>query len=98
LLKLVRYQDCIDACIQGLELLQREEDILKDELKQSDGQEETRRQIKCKFLARLGTCYCSIGTVKKGLEQYEKAVTLDPGNESLLRDFENLKTISIQAK
>jgi hypothetical protein len=77
--------------MQGLELIQREEDIIKDELKHDDGQSETRMKLKCKLLARLGTCYCNLGTMDKGLEKYQEACELDPQNVLLQKDLEALK-------
>ena len=73
-------------------MIQREEDILKDELKQQDdGHSHTRMKLKCKMLARLGTCYCTMGTMDKGLEKYEEACRLDPDNELLLQDLASVK-------
>jgi tetratricopeptide (TPR) repeat protein len=91
-LKLENFDMCVQDCLAGLELIQREEDIIKDELKQDDGQNETRRQLKCKLLVRLGTCYCQMGTMDQGLQHYEKAVALDPQNESLAQDLNALRS------
>ncbi len=86
-------QKCIDDCSLGLNIIDREEQVLKDEIKQDDGLGDTRRKFKTKFLARRGAAYANyLKQTTLGVQDYEKALGLDPSNEGLITDLESLKS------
>ncbi|KAI8898726.1 hypothetical protein BC833DRAFT_620069 [Globomyces pollinis-pini] len=101
-LKQGEYENCINDCTLAIEMIDMEETIIKDEIKQDDGRSDNRRQVKIKLLIRRGTARIQIvkqqdsinqSELKKGLFDYETALVLDPSNEELKGDLEGLKLL-----
>ncbi|KAJ3276207.1 Dynein assembly factor 4, axonemal [Terramyces sp. JEL0728] len=90
-------ENCIKDCTRALELVEREETILKDELKNDDGLSNSRLAIKAKLYARRGSAY-SVSDLKKGLEDYEYALKMDPENENILQDVSQLRSVVNKAQ
>jgi hypothetical protein len=85
----------LDDCSRGLEILDREEEILK-EMDKDDGNGTSRIKLRVKMLIRRGVCKVELmGNVEEGLKDYEKALELEPGNEELIRDVKMLKDIVV---
>ena len=82
---------CIEDCTKGLGLIEAEEDILKKEFKNDDGDDAMRKNFKLKFLIRRGTAYSHLQEKSKALQDYDLAICLDPSNESLRQDVELLQ-------
>ncbi|KAJ3324462.1 Dynein assembly factor 4, axonemal [Boothiomyces sp. JEL0866] len=79
-------ENCIKDCTRALELVEREETIIKDELKKDDGLANERLSIKVKLYARRGSAH-SASDLKKGLGDYELALKIDPGNSKIQEDI-----------
>ncbi|KAJ3304171.1 Dynein assembly factor 4, axonemal [Kappamyces sp. JEL0829] len=93
-LKLGQGAECVSDCTLGLTTIQREEDIIKDEVKRDDGQSATRLKQKQKLLARRGAALVNlIGDIEAGARDYEAALALDPDNEGLRLDLDRVKTL-----
>ena len=92
-MKLEEPEKCILDCSRGLDTIQREEDIIKNEIKQDDGCTDQRRKQKVKLFVRRGTAYSQIDSSHQPLaiKDYEAALTLEPENESIKRDLETLQ-------
>ncbi|KAJ3346614.1 hypothetical protein HDU91_006993, partial [Kappamyces sp. JEL0680] len=93
-LKLGQGAECVSDCTLGLTTIQREEDIIKDEVKRDDGQSATRLKQKQKLLARRGAALVNlVGDIEAGARDYEAALALDPDNEGLRLDLDRVKTL-----
>ncbi|KAJ3315132.1 Dynein assembly factor 4, axonemal [Boothiomyces sp. JEL0838] len=91
-LKKQELENCIKDCTRALELVEREETIIKDELKKDDGLSNDRLAIKVKLYARRGSAY-SVNDLKKGLEDYESALKIDPQNTKIQQDVDQLRNM-----
>jgi tetratricopeptide (TPR) repeat protein len=91
-LKLEMGKECILDCDNAIELIQREEQILKDEIKKEDGNSHTRNLMKSKVYVRRGTAHIKcLKDLSKGLKDYESALKYSPDNDSLKTDINSLK-------
>ena len=82
------HQDCCKA----LELIKREEDILREELIQDDIQSrESRNRSKLKLFLRRGAAEVDMGNIAGARRDFESALTLDPNNPEIMS---NLKTLT----
>lgn len=92
-LKLGDGAKCVEDCTLGLETIKREEDMLKDEIKQDDGGDEVRRKNKMKLFVRRGTSFVNLlGAVEDGIADYVSALALDPENSALSSDLDSLRS------
>lgn len=82
-LQLNRLTECVADCTSGIEEIEREELILKDEIKQLDGNEEERRVLKVKMLVRRAA---ALGA--DGLTDLKLALLLDASIQGLIDSFQ----------
>ncbi|KND03858.1 uncharacterized protein SPPG_01312 [Spizellomyces punctatus DAOM BR117] len=88
-LQLNAYDACVQDCTTALSLLSKEEEAIREETVE-DVHADDRRKSRVKMLVRIGTAKVRSGELKAGLEEYQRALQLDPRNEMLQRDVENL--------
>ena len=87
-LKLGQFAECAADCstvIQHLSALSGE-DIAASE----DGQDKNTRTL-TKALVRRAHCSLQLGDIKQAVGDYESALALDPGNEKLRQDLEEVR-------
>ena len=95
-MKLEEPSKCILDCSKGLETIEREEEIIKNEIKQDDGCTDQRRKQKIKLFVRRGAAYAHLPSSNEAdmalaIKDYESALALEPDNQSIKLDLESLK-------
>ena len=91
-LKLDKPSDAMADCTKALELLTKEEELLMNELvSESASEKAARLKSRIKLLVRKGAAALAMGDLKSGLKEYKTALTLDPRNEELVENVENLE-------
>lgn len=85
------YTAATQDCDKGLSIIDAEEDILKNEFKGQDGLESLRKSHKLKMLVRRGTANWELGNKSGAESDYLMALSLDPENQELKRDMEQIK-------
>lgn len=89
-LQMDSYDLCTRDCTAALSLLDKEEDTIRDQLVE-DGGAEQRRKSRVKLLVRMGTAKLRAEDLEGGIYAYEKALELDPRNDQLRNDVQNLR-------
>ncbi|KAI9093435.1 hypothetical protein DFS34DRAFT_263615 [Phlyctochytrium arcticum] len=92
-LQLNHFEECIADCQGALTLLDKEEEAFREKLIE-DTVADVRRLKRSKLLVRIGTAQMRQDQGQQSLATYQKALELDPRNETLVKDVEMLQNLA----
>ena len=85
------YPDTVQDCTEAIKLLDREQELIVEQLISQDSNEmEKRRKLRVKLLARKGIATYKMGNVKGGISDLTGALQMDPMNAELRENIQQM--------
>jgi tetratricopeptide (TPR) repeat protein len=89
LLSLEKYDRVVSECNDTLRLIRNHRNRFEE--KQTADEKKRLLQMEIRVSVRRGNALAKLNRVSEAIQEYERALKLDPQNETIKRDLETLK-------